>query len=148
MSTRTELEAALLEDWKNKTRALVLADYLCEHCDLDRTAALRVVANLRRTQRDAEELARAAELMSADSPHRRDLLLVLLRYTDRECRALVTLVLVAGRKTPVARAVWETSSRGARWHTTLTYSAGWLLRKWKRLQHIRRGAAVYKQYRG
>lgn len=67
MSTRTDLEAALLEDWKNKTRALVLADYLCEHCDLDRTAALRAVANLRRSQRDAEEIAEATQLVRADT---------------------------------------------------------------------------------
>lgn len=65
MNTRIDLENAVVANWRNKTAALILADYICEHSCCTRWQALRAVAALRNSQRDAEEMAEATGLVRA-----------------------------------------------------------------------------------
>lgn len=116
---------------EDRVAARALVDHYQDDAGMTRRAALRVVAALRKSRRDASEEGQAAELMKPDSRYR-PLLSTHIRAEVETMDAIgATVLIVAGSRPPKFRPPKQ-GSRGHYWRTgTIVVGARWILVCWR-----------------
>ena len=107
----------------DRTATLALVDHVAEAENLTYRQALRWVAQLRKSQRDAEEMKAAADVLSRGSPLSRPVEAIIRNAGSEEWRMNATILIVPGSRYPRKCLEREDANPALIWRYVMTIGA-------------------------